>query len=198
MENKEICLVGGAGFLGRHFAESFKESNVTIIDILEQSDVNIPNNKKLNYYNYQKTGFDIIRNKDFEIIFFLAGNASVQKSIINPIYDLKTNTLILLELLELVKNKKTKIVYTSSAACHGEMEKGASSYGPVSPYGISKLASENYLNFYNKFYSVPTLVCRIFSVYGEFNKKQMIFETIQRLKDNKKKLKVFIYLEIYR
>ena len=200
MDKKEICIIGGAGFLGRHLLETFKDENITIIDIVDRESINDSRFDKYDYINYNISGFGVIKDKNFDYIFFLAGNASVSKSIEDPIFDINTNTLLLIELLETVKSNPTKIIFTSSAACLGE--ESSDSNIPISPYGVSKLASENYLRVYSSLYSIPILICRIFSIYGEYNTKQMMYDTVKRLeKDsnnitiyNPKSIRDFIYV----
>ena len=54
---------------------------------------------------------------------------------------------------------------------------------PISPYGISKLCSENYLKYYNKTYGIPVLICRFFSIFGKYNNKQVIFDLTKKIKE---------------
>ena len=69
MKNKEICLIGGAGFIGMHFLESFNGMNVTIIDVFEKEKFQ-KTSDKLEYYNYNQSGFQIIKDKKFDYIYF--------------------------------------------------------------------------------------------------------------------------------
>jgi UDP-glucose 4-epimerase len=142
-----------------------------------------------NYLDYNNSGFDIFKNKSFDVIIFSAGNASVSNSIKRPIYDLNTNTILLLELLEIIKDNPTKIVFFSSAACLGDPSQKINT--PLSPYGVSKLASENYLKTYNRLYSIPVIICRIFSIFGEYNNKQMFYDTVKRFKKDKDNIVIY-------
>ena len=75
---------------------------------------------------------------------------------------------------------KTKLVFFSSAAVYGEMEKGIR-LSPISPYGISKAFTEKYLKFYNRNYGVPVLICRFFSLFGNYNTKQVIYDMAKKI-----------------
>lgn len=193
MKNKNICVVGGAGFVGRHLLEILKESNNLMV-----VDVGSFNTKpylhhllnKDHYSDFLKDGYHVFKNNKYDYIFYLAGNSSVSKSAEDPIYDLQQSLFPLLNLLEIVKNKPTNFIFASSAACYGEMEKKKISY-PVSPYGITKTAAENYLRYYHKNYNLPVLICRFFSLYGEYNKRQVVFDTVKRLLNNPKTVTIY-------
>lgn len=186
---KEICIVGGAGFLGKHLLQTYQEESVTVIDIIDESEIETWILNSCNYFNYNLSGFDILKEKSFDIIIFSAGNASVSNSLKNPIFDLNTNTSLLLELLEIIKINPTKVVFFSSAACLGDSHHKIN--GPLSPYGVSKLASEEYLRVYNRLYSIPVIICRIFSIFGEYNTKQMIYDTVKRFEKNKDEIIIY-------
>tara|TARA_B100001250_G_C19816410_1_gene798671 strand:- start:5667 stop:6560 length:894 start_codon:yes stop_codon:yes gene_type:complete len=186
---KEICIVGGAGFLGKHLLQTYEEERVTVIDVINESKIEDWILNTCNYVDYNLSGFDILERKKFDIVIFSAGNASVFNSIKNPIYDLNTNTSLLLELLEIIKANPTKVVFFSSAACLGDPSQGINS--PLSPYGVSKLASEEYLRVYNRLYSIPVIICRIFSIFGEYNTKQMIYDTVKRFEKDKDNIIIY-------
>ena len=148
MKDKNICIFGGAGFVGQNLSDTFSTSNkVTIADIIEKP--TWISSQKLSYIDLSKLSYSSIDPSVFDYIFLLAGNASVSKSVLNPKYDLESNTLSLLNLFSASDFSKTKIIFFSSAAVYGEM-KTHNQLSPISPYGISKLCSENYLKYYHK------------------------------------------------
>lgn len=192
MINKNICIIGGLGFVGRNLIEMLHSSNkITVLDIIDKP---IIFDKNINYINVKVHKYDILKDQLFDYIFYLVGNASVTKSVNNPIFDLKKNTIELLKVLEIIKINKTKLIYASTAACYGEMNNIPTRFidKPISPYGISKLTSEYYLKYYNNEYNIPVLICRFFSLYGEYNRKQVIYDTtIRLLKSNNDKIDIY-------
>ena len=186
MKSSRICIIGGLGFLGKNLYSRLKNHNdIYIIDILDKYE-----EENIHYFSFQKEGFDLLKKHKFDYIYFCAGSASAGRSVKDPIYDLLQNTKMLLEILELIKTKKTKFIFASSAACYGEMSTQNDQY-PISPYGISKLAAENYLKFYYNTYGTPVLICRYFSLFGEYQKKQVIYDTTIKLLKNPEKLEIY-------
>lgn len=191
MKNQKICIIGGLGFLGRNLTEVLDDSNqITILDIGEKPKY-LSNH--IEYVNASINNLNIFKKQYYDFIFYFAGNASVGKSVSNPILDLEKNALHLLNLLEMIKNSNSKLIFASSAACYGEMKNPETAYNdePISPYGISKLFSEKYLKYYNKYYSLQILICRFFSPFGEYNRKQVIYDTTLRLLKKPEKLTVY-------
>lgn len=191
MKNNKICIIGGLGFIGSNLTKILDNSNqITILDIGEKPKY------LLNHIKYTDAVFDslnIFKKQNYDYIFYLAGNASVGESVSNPVLDLEKNTVHLLNLLEIIKNRKSKLIFISSAACYGEMKNHETAYSnePISPYGMSKLFSEKYLKYYNKHYGLQVLICRLYSPFGEYNQKQVIYDTILRLLKHPKKITIY-------
>jgi nucleoside-diphosphate-sugar epimerase len=63
-----------------------------------------------------------------------------------------------------------RFIFASSAAVYGDSERTKKREDmlpkPISPYGVSKLAAENYVQVFNESYGLETVVLRYFNVYG--------------------------------
>ena len=192
MRNKKICIVGGAGFMGTHLANCLSEENsLTIIDLIPKSKTSFKESKNISYINDYNDLSKGIFELDFDYIFYLAGNSSISDSINNPELDLNKNTNELLKFLQQINFHSSTFVFFSSAACYGEMSDNDYSLNPITPYGISKLSSENYLNFYKEKYNLDILIFRFFSIFGEGSKKQVIYDTTKKLVKNKSEFTVY-------
>lgn len=172
----KILITGGAGFIGSHLVDLLIEEKhkVVIIDNLSTgSKENI--NPKAKFYQLDLSKHDkvkeIFENEKPEIIFHLAAQANVRKSVENPVEDAKINIINTLNLLELsVKHNIKHFIFSSTGgAIYGDTEIPTSEdveANPVSPYGCAKLAIEKYLNYYNKVHGLKFTSLRYSNVYG--------------------------------
>ena len=105
-------------------------------------------------------------------IFHLAAIASVVRSMEEPLASHEINYLGTLYLLEEFRNiPLKKFVYASSAAVYGSppnlpIDENVAP-GPLSLYGLDKLACEHLLKIFHTSFGIPTLCCRFFNVFGE-------------------------------
>tara|TARA_Y200000002_G_C22634361_1_gene643971 strand:+ start:408 stop:1325 length:918 start_codon:yes stop_codon:yes gene_type:complete len=168
---RKILLTGVAGFIGSSLAtrlldEGFKVYGVD--DLSRGKENSIP--KKVEFIK-----LDISNNKKFNklpkdcnSILHLAGQSSGEISFENPLDDLKKNTASTLNLINYgIQSKVKKIIFASSMSVYGNYKKKLDerlTLRPLSCYGVSKLASENYLKIFSK--KIPYVNLRMFNVYG--------------------------------
>lgn len=112
---------------------------------------------------------DAIRHS--EVVFHLAARVSVPLSIREPRPTNDVNVTGTLNVLQAsINNKVKKLVYSSSSSVYGEsihLNKTENARPmPISPYGASKLAAENYCVAFSKTYGLQTVSLRYFNVYG--------------------------------
>jgi UDP-glucose 4-epimerase len=169
-------VTGGAGFIGSIISKKllFLGNKVTIIDNLSTGKKsNIPS--KANFVEGDLSKLETIEklnNKKFHAILHISGQSSGEISFENPIYDLNSNTVSTLLLLDYaLKTKCNKFIYASSMSVYGE-QRGKDQFSetdklnPKSFYAVGKLASENYLKIYNQQYGINYTILRYFNVYG--------------------------------
>ena len=172
-----VLVTGGAGFIGSHLVDRFLErgDEVIIIDnLITGKRKNL--NEGAKFYEQDITNFEEI-NKIFEdekpeVVFHLAANPMLRKSIEDPVYDARVNILGTINVLEACrKNNVKKIIYTSTGGARvGEPEylpvDEKHPLNPCSPYGISKHSAEHYVWMYNQLYGLDYLIFCFGNVYG--------------------------------
>ena len=171
-----IGITGGAGFIGSNLAAYLIKSgySVSVLDNLETGflanleglDVKFVN---ANLKNSSEVD-DFFKKERIDYCVHLAALGSVPRSIDNPRASLESNTVATLNVLEAVKKRSIPIIFSSSSSVYGKnsklpkMEKDWLS--PLSPYAASKLAAEAMTLAFRESYGVPTLIYRLFNVYG--------------------------------
>jgi UDP-glucose 4-epimerase len=96
----------------------------------------------------------------------------VRRSVADPMFDAEVNLIGLLNLLEGGRrNGLAQVVFASSGGTvYGDNERIPAREGdptaPLCPYGVSKLATEHYLHFYERIYGVRYIAMRYANVYG--------------------------------
>lgn len=177
MESRKVLVTGGAGFIGSHVADAFiaRGDRVWIVDDLSSGrEANIPKqaefvrasiNDKAAAELFEKVG-------GFDIVSHHAAQLDVRKSVEDPRHDARINIDGLLNLTEAaVRTKVRRILFVSSGGViYGEPEQRptveTAPKEPLSPYGVTKLASEYYLNYYAQVHGLEYASLRYSNVYG--------------------------------
>ncbi|WP_336362042.1 GDP-mannose 4,6-dehydratase [Halalkalicoccus salilacus] len=184
-----ILVTGGAGFIGGHIAERFTERghDVTVLDSFEPYyNVGIKEHTVERCRELAEEGNgsyelvnDDIRDEelvtelvdDAEYVYHQAAQAGVRTSVEQPRKVTEINVGGTLNILEAARASDTeRVVVASSSSVYGKPvylpydEEHPTT--PVSPYGASKLATEQYARVYSEVYGLPTVSLRYFTVYG--------------------------------
>ena len=166
-------VTGGAGFIGSHVAEALvaRGDEVHVLDsLVTGSRDKLPEDAELfvgDIRSDTRSLFDSVRP---EICVHLAAQADVGTSVERPDYDAEVNVLGTLQLLEAARAHGTHVVFSSTGgAIYGECEAPASEEAPrrpISPYGISKLAGEEYVAGWNRLFGSRHVALRFANVFG--------------------------------
>jgi nucleoside-diphosphate-sugar epimerase len=109
--------------------------------------------------------------KGVDYVLHQAALRSVPKSVDNPFLSNDINVNGTLSLLHEAKKAGIKrLVYASSSSCYGDVQSFPQREDfnprPISPYGVSKLAAENYCHTFSKTFGLETVSLRYFNVFG--------------------------------
>jgi len=187
----KILITGGAGMVGSHCAEYFSQDNkVIVLDKLIRSQLFGSkkqsaeyNWKYLDKFNIHKVFGDIRNCGDVEeaigdgidVVIHCAGQPGIKYSINNPIEDFNINTVGTLNVLDIArqKNKNTIFIFCSTNKVYGNnasdvpvSEKISIDHTGHTPYGVSKLSADLYVQEYAHLYKMKTGVFRMSCAYG--------------------------------
>lgn len=173
----KIIVTGGAGFIGSHLVDGYIKSGHEVVIIDNLSTGNEENiNPEAKFYHCDISNFQklqkIILNEKPEIINHHAGQTKVDYSITHPLEDVKSNLVGTINILESIKGvaKFQKFIFASSGgAIYGETSLPClenSTQMLNSPYGINKLSSEKYIQYYANRYNFDYIIFRYANVYG--------------------------------
>ncbi len=166
-------VTGGAGFIGSHVADALlaRGDEVHVVDNLATgSRANVPDAAVLHEQDIREPLDALVREIRPEAIFHLAAQTDVGTSVERPDYDADVNVVGTVRVLEAARIPDATVVFTSTGgAIYGEVERPAREDDPrrpLSPYGTSKLAGEEYLATWNRLHRLRTITCRLANVYG--------------------------------
>lgn len=170
-----VTVTGGAGFIGANLIYRLESVGHRVVTIDDLSTGNLANLDGTSVRLVEGTILDRIALdaavRDSEAIIHLAALPSVPRSIVDPVASHETNASGTLAVLEAARRHgNLHTVVASSSSVYGSNESLPKSEHllpkPLSPYAVSKLASEAYALSYQASYSLPALAFRFFNVFG--------------------------------
>jgi UDP-glucose 4-epimerase len=170
-----VVITGGAGFIGSNLAERLSADGMEVVAL---DDLSTGDERNLDGLDVELVVGSIldgeVLDRSFagaDCIVHFAARGSVPKSVADPVATHERNntgTLMVLEAARRAGNLHT--VVASSSSVYGavpDLPKHEDlATRPMSPYAVSKLATEWYALAYQHSYGLPTMVFRFFNVYG--------------------------------
>jgi nucleoside-diphosphate-sugar epimerase len=173
----KYLVTGGAGFIGSNIVEELVRRRQTV-RVLDNFITGTKENLKPFLRDIDLMEGDIRDKKDLDkalknidFVLHQAALRSVPKSIDDPFTTNDINISGTLNLLVAAKAAGIKrLVYASSSSAYGDAkhfpQKETDLTKPISPYGVSKLAAENYCVAFAKTFGLETVSLRYFNVFG--------------------------------
>lgn len=204
LRGQSVLVTGGAGFIGSHLLEALVQvgAHVTVQDTRATPDhpnlASVQGAVRLIAEDTQSAiASGSLDLQSFTLVFHLSGNAYVPASVEQPAVDFQKNLQTTFDLLEALRqqSQKPRLIFASSAAVYGNPthlpihEEDCTN--PISPYGVSKLAAERYVEVYARLYGIPAATVRMFSVYGSRQRKLVVYDLLHKLRINPSQLEVY-------
>jgi nucleoside-diphosphate-sugar epimerase len=170
----KALVTGGAGFIGSNLAERLLTDGheVHVLDDLSTGHRrNVP--AGATFHAGSILDGKLLRKAmaGAEVVFHQAALGSVPRSVEEPVLSHEVNLTGTLRVLEAARALDVrKVVFAASSSAYGDTPTLPKHEGmlpaPLSPYAVTKLASEHYCSAYHKVYGLPTTSLRYFNVYG--------------------------------
>jgi UDP-glucose 4-epimerase len=189
-----VIVTGSAGFIGSHLANQLLESGYDVLAVdRKPSPLESKRCIDLDLTRLEETVGNL---KDADCVAHLAGILGVDKTETDPLTTLDDNIMMAKNVLEACRtNDVRKIVFASSSEVYGDPEKLPIDEKfvpqPVSVYGVSKLACEQYVKAYNRAYGLDYCILRYFNVYGPRQSEDFIVSRFVSLALKNEPLTIF-------
>lgn len=172
-----MLVTGGAGFIGSNLVKYVNRRrpkwSVSVIDDLSSGFKSNLNGADCELFEASVLDSDALENamRPVDYVVHLAALGSVQRSIDNPVATHEANVTGTLRVLEASRKFRSKyVVVASSSSVYGSnpnLPRNELDWTrPLSPYAVSKLATESYAIAFAESYGLTTLAFRFFNVYG--------------------------------
>ena len=176
-------VTGGAGFIGSHVVDALLErgDDVVALDDLstgrrENLDQALAGGAELIEADITDVAAvdDAFDSHRPELVFHLAAQIDVRRSVSEPVFDMGVNVGGTLNLLEAARRTRPRrfLLASTGGAIYGEgsgrelpLDERAECR-PDAPYGQSKYSAEGYLSLYGRLYGVSSASLRLGNVYG--------------------------------
>jgi UDP-glucose 4-epimerase len=202
LKNKKIVVTGGAGFIGSHLVDKLvgMENQVVVVDNLSAG--------KMEFLGNSQDKFEIVKVDLMDpdaLLSVLEGTSCVVHLAANPQVKIKdtetrlhidSNILMTYYVLEAMRKKEIPdIVFASTSTVYGEAQKVPTpeDYGPLVPislYGASKLACEALISAYCYSFNMHGVMYRFANVIGARSTHGVIFDFINKLRADSKRLEI--------
>lgn len=173
---RKALVTGGAGFIGSHVAEILLERGLKV-DVLDDMSSGVPENVPAAVTLHRMdvrdaTVKDLFASERYDLLVHHAAQMDVRRSVADPMFDADVNLRGLINLMEAGRTSGLqKVIFASTGgAIYGEPayvpQDEDHPLRPLSPYGVTKLASEKYLYYYKHIHGIPFVALRYGNVYG--------------------------------
>lgn len=196
--NTNVCVIGGAGFIGSHLVDYLIEErncNVVVLDNLITGQIkNINSKAKFIWHDIRDNENELARiftTNNIEYVFNYAAEPYIPECFERPMHFFDINATSVLRVLNACQVSNVRaLLQVSSAEIYGDMVGKIKESDPVEPhstYGVSKLAADGLVQVRWREAGVPAIAMRQFNCVGERETHEYVIpEIISQLSKSKK------------
>ncbi|MGH2753083.1 MAG: NAD-dependent epimerase/dehydratase family protein [Actinomycetota bacterium] len=185
----KVLVTGAAGFIGSHLVDRLLAEGEEVLGVDNLSSGSLANladarRTAIGKFTFQRVDItstaiaDVIKRNKPDVIFHLAAQVDVRKSVADPLHDANVNVLGTLNILHAADGAGVgKVVFTSSGGCiYGEPDGSRLPVTedqvyipealPESPYGVSKKIAIDYLRYFKVVKGLDYTALALSNVYG--------------------------------
>ena len=196
----KYLVTGSSGFIGQNLVDYLLKENHQVIGY----DIT-PAPKRFQRNKNFISILDDINNinayltpelKSVDAVFHLCASADVRLGYEDTQTDMYNNILGTYQLLEFMRiNKLKKLIFSSSSTVYGNANtvptpETEHSMKPLSLYASSKASNEAYIHGYSHLFGIEAHIFRFANVVGRYQTRGVIYDFIQKIKKNPKKLHI--------
>jgi len=192
----DICITGGAGFVGSHLADRLVDDNdVIVVDDYSNGDPNVVPDEATTQdgdLTDESVVADVL-TPDIDIVFHFAAAKAVNSD--KPRTQFEDNHAMTYNILERMEETGIEnLVFTSSSTVYGEAPRPTpedyAPLEPISPYGASKLGEEALISTYAHSHDIQAWVFRFANIVGPRMRMGVVPDFIRKLRENPETLTI--------
>jgi UDP-glucose 4-epimerase len=174
--SRTVLVTGGAGFIGSHVCEAYRDDGWQVIaldDLSSGRRENVPDAVELVEMDIRSDALGtLMKDRRIDLVNHHAAQIDVRISVARPRHDASINVDGWLNVLQSAHEAgANRVIYVSSGGVvYGEPERiptgERAPKAPISPYGVSKLAGEHYMFFFRRVHGLEGVALRYSNVYG--------------------------------
>jgi UDP-glucose 4-epimerase len=197
LRERHFAIIGGAGFIGSHFADSLLALDATQEVVIYDNFTSGQhwhlehhlNDKRLKIVKGQIADSKKLEKAitKSEVVIHLASNPDIAAAMLNPAIDFDEGTHLTHRVLEAMRvTKARRILYASGSGVYGDLGNVECSEEqtltrPVSTYGASKLAGEALIAAYSHMFGFRGTAFRFGNVVGPRQTHGVAFDFVRKL-----------------
>ncbi|MDI3253561.1 MAG: NAD-dependent epimerase/dehydratase family protein [Bacillota bacterium] len=203
---RKYFLVGGAGFLGSHFADALlSNESVAAVTVYD----NLSSGREWHFHHHlESPRFRFVQGEaadlallshemaGHDVVLHLASNPEIARAASDPEIDFRQGTALTSNVLEAMRRSGvSRLLYASGSGVYGDtgprsVSEEQGPWLPVSTYGASKLAGEAMVSAYCSMFGMTACAFRFANVVGARQTHGVGFDFVRKLRENPRLLRI--------